>query len=207
MNRARLVPVAGILMVVAIIVAFVIGGDTPDGDASLRKIVTFYRENDTEQIWAVICLAWGTAFFMMFAAGLWRIVRLAETERYGGSALLLAGSALWTAGATIFAGISFTLGDFAKDLGPSALQTLNALNSDMFLTLAVGTFAFSAGAGISVLNTRVLPKWMGWVAIVIAVLALTPLGFGAILAMGIWVLVASVILLLRGEPSPAPAAP
>ena len=207
MKRSWLVPLAGILAIVLIVLAFVIGGETPDGDDSLRKIVSFYRDHDSDQMAAAALLGWGAAFFMLFASGLWRVVRDAETEGHGSSALLLAGSAVWAVGATIFAGITFTLADFAKDLTPSAMQALNALNEDMFMTIAVGTFAFSMGAGISVLNTRVLPKWLGWLSIVIAIVAITPLGFFGFLAMGIWVVIASVVLLLRGGSTPAPAAP
>jgi hypothetical protein len=206
MNRKWLVPAAGILAVVVIIIAFAVGGETPDGDDSLDKIVSFYRDNDDEQMIAAALLGWGTALILLFASGLWRIVRDAETERHGSSSLLLAGSVLWAAGSTIFAGLTFTLGDFAKDLTPGALQTLNALNSDMFMTVAVGTFAFLLGAGISILNTRVLPRWIGWLAVVIGVVAITPIGFFAFLAMGLWILIACVMLLLR-EPSPARAAP
>lgn len=206
MNRARLVPLAGILAIVLIVIAFIVGGETPDGDDSLRKIVSFYRDNDDAQVLAGSFLGWGTALFLVFASGLWRMVRDLETGRHGSSALLLGGSVLWAAGASIFAGLTFTLGDLAKDLGPGALQTLNALNSDMFFTLALGTFAFSAGAGVSILNTRVMPVWLGWVAIVIAIVAVTPAGFFAFLVMGLWVLIVSVLMLLRG-PSPAQAAP
>jgi hypothetical protein len=207
MRRPWLVPAAGILAIVLIVIAFVVGGETPDGDASLRKIVSFYRDNDSDQMIAAACLGWGTAFFMLFAAGLWRIIREAETERHGSSSLLLAGSAVWAVGATFFAGITFTLGDFAKDLTPSAMQALNALNEDMFIPIAVGTFAFSVGTGLSVLTSRVLPKWLGWVAIVIGIVAITPGGFFGFLAMGVWIVIASVVLLMRGGATPAPAAP
>jgi hypothetical protein len=206
MNRERLIPVAGILAVIAVILAFVIGGETPDGDDSLSKIVRFYRDNDSEQMIAASFLGWGSALLMVFAGGFWRLLRNAETERYGSSTLFVIGATMWAVGASIFAGLTFALGDFADDLTPSAMQTLNALNSDMFFTLALGTFGFSMGAGVAVLKTAVLPKWLGWFAIVIGALAITPIGFFAILVMGLWVVIASVVLLMRSS-TPAPAAP
>jgi hypothetical protein len=84
--------------------------------------------------------------------------------------------------------------------------TLNALNSDMFFTLAVGTFAFLAGLGVSIVQTEALPKWLGWGALVIGVIAITPLGFFAFLVMLLLLIVLSVLLWMRG-PKPAPAAP
>jgi hypothetical protein len=206
MKRPWLIPLAGILAIVVIVIAFAVGGESPDADDSLRKVVSFYRDNDSEQVIAAALLGWGAALLLLFGAGLWRIVREAETERHGASSLLLGGSVLWAAGATIFAGITFTLGDVADDLSPAAIQALNALNSDMFFTVAVGTFAFAVGAGMSALNTGILPKWLGWAAIVIGIVAITPAGFFGFLAFGVWVLIASIVLLMRG-PTPARAAP
>src|SRR4051794_7951364 len=102
MKRPWLGPLAGILAIVLIITAFAVGGESPDADASLRKIVSFYRDNDSDQMIAASLLGWGTALFMLFGVSLWRRVREAETERHGASTLLLAGTVLWAAGASIF---------------------------------------------------------------------------------------------------------
>jgi hypothetical protein len=200
------VPLAGVAAVVVSVVAIVVGGETPDGDDSLQEIVSFYRENDSDQQWSAALAAWGTAFFLLFASGLWRVLRNAETERSAASSLVLVGSALFAVGTTIFAGIGFTLGDFADDLGPGAMQTLNALNSDMFFPLALGMFIFLIGVGASVIQTGVLPKWLGWASVVIAVLALTPIGFIVFLALGLWILIVSALLATSG-PAPSPGAP
>jgi hypothetical protein len=207
MKKPWLVPAAGVLAIVVIVIAFAVGGESPDADDSLRKVVSFYRDNDSDQMIAAALLAWGTALFMVFATGLWRLLRDAETERRGASSLLLVGSALWAVGASIFAGLTFTLGDVADDISPAAIQALNALNSDMFFTVALGAFAFSMGAGVSILQTALLPKWLGWAAVVIGIVAITPAGFFGFLAMGLWIVVASVVLGLRARSTPAQAAP
>jgi Domain of unknown function (DUF4386) len=207
MKRPWLVPLAGILAVVLFVIAFAVGGETPDADDSLRKIVSFYRDNDSDQQWAAALLTWGTAGFLLFASGLWRFFRNVEPERRGATTLVVIGSALFAAGSTLFAGITFTLGDAADDLGPGALQTLNAMNSDMFFTVALGTFTFLVGTGVSVLQTGALPKWLGWVSVVLGVLALTPVGFFAFLGLGLWILIVSVLLYMRESATPAPGAP
>jgi hypothetical protein len=207
MKKGWLVPLAGALAVILIVIAFAVGGETPDTNDSLRKIVSFYRDNDSDQVWAAALLTWGTAFFLLFASGLWRFLRNLETERRGASTLVIVGSTLFAVGATIFAGIAFTLGDAADDLGPGALQTLNALNSDMFFPVALGMSIFLFGAGASILQTRALPKWLGWVSVVLGVLAITPVGFFVLLALGLWVLVVSVLLYMRESATPARAGP
>jgi hypothetical protein len=201
-----LVPLAGIAAVALFVIAFAVGGETPDGDDGIGKIVRFYRDHDSDQQWAAVLLGWGSAVFLGFVSGLWRVLRNADPERRGASTLMLAGGTVFVVGATIFAGLTFTLGDFAKDLGPQTIQTLNAMNSDMFLTVAVGTAAFLIGAGAAIVQTGAVPKWLGWVGGVLGVVAVTPVGFFAFMAMGLWILVVSVLLGLR-TPAPATAAP
>jgi hypothetical protein len=206
MHAARLVPLAGVAMIVLIVIAFVVGGETPNGDDPIRKITSFYRDDDSDQMLAAAFLIWGTAAFLLFASGLWRILRNAETERLGASALGLVGAAVLAVGTTLFAGISFTLADFADQLQPAAMQALNALNEDLFPPLALGVFTFLFGAGASIVTTAALPKWLGWVAGILSIVALTPAGFFAFLAMGVWILIVSVVIFLRGARS-APATP
>ena len=206
MKAARLFPLAGIGAVVLYVVGFVVSGETPSTDDSVREIVSFYRDNDSEQVIAAALVAWGTALFVLFSSGLWRVIRDAETERRGGSTLIVVGTTVFAVGASIFSGLGFTLGDVADDVGPGAIQTLNALNSDMFFTVALGTFLFLMGAGASMIQTGVLPKWLGWVSVVLAVLALTPAGFFVFLALGPWLLIVSGLLYARGS-TPAREAP
>ena len=46
----RLAPLTGIAFVVLVVVAVVVGGETPDNDDSLRSIVAFWKDNEGEQI-------------------------------------------------------------------------------------------------------------------------------------------------------------
>jgi hypothetical protein len=102
---------------------------------------------------------------------------------------------------TIFAGLGFAAGDVVGDVPPTVVQTLNALGSDMFFTVAVGTAAFLLGAGVATLRTDALPAWLSWAAIVIGVIAITPIGFLGFLALGVWTLIVSVLLYMRARPA------
>jgi hypothetical protein len=189
---SRFVPLSGVLAVVLIIVAVIVGGETPDTEDSLREIATFYRDNDQSGPSALLGL--GALFFLIFVTTLWHALRKAEADRRGASTLALVGGTILVVGMTIFAGIGFTLGDTADDLTPAAIQALNALNTDLFFPLAVGNAAFLLGAGVSAVQTGALPKWLGWAAVVLGVFAATPLGFFAFLVMGLWSLIVSVLL-------------
>ena len=206
MTASRLVPLAGVATVVLSLIAFIVEGDPPSGDDPIDEVVSFYTDNDTDQLWAGALFLWAMAAFVLFAGGLWRLLRDAETERRGASALVLVGAAVFAVGSALFAGITFTLGDFADDLDPAAVQALNALNQDLFAPLALGVFTFLVGAGASMIGTGALPRWLGWVAVVLGVAALTPVGLGAFLALGVWILIVSALIFQRGAAS-APRAP
>jgi hypothetical protein len=57
--------------------------------------------------------------------------------------------------------------------------------------------------GAAAVQTGLLPKWLGWAAVVIGVVAITPIGFFSFLGVGLWLLVAGILLALRAEPAAA----
>jgi hypothetical protein len=210
---AQRAPWTGIVAVVLFVIAFIISGETPDFDASTKEVLDFYNGDQTNQVIASILLLYGAILLVFFAATLRSALRSAESL----SNLVLIGGSLMALGAVIFAGLNFTLADLANSdhlerIAPGTLQSLNALNSDFFFPLVIGTAIFLLSAALAVLNSDVLPRWMGWVALVLGILAVTPVGFFAFLASGLWIIAASVMLLQRGrtaapQPGAGPAAP
>jgi hypothetical protein len=209
MNARQIGPLTGILFVALLIVAFIVGGDTPDVGDSPQKIVSFYTDNDSEQQISAALLALGCVAFIFFLGTLRRALRAAAGDEGGLSTVALLGGLMIVVGASIFAGIGFTLGDAVDDMPASATVALNALNSDLFFPVAVGTAAFNLGLGLAVLRHGALPRWLGWVALVIGIISLTPGGFFAFLATGIVIVAASVVLAQRagGGESQAVGAP
>jgi hypothetical protein len=124
-------------------------------------------------------------------------VRGARDARAASANVTLAGGIVFAVGVTIFAGLAFTAGDAVDNVQAGTIETIHALENDMFFTVAVGTSAFLLGAGVGTLRTGALPNWLAWAAIVIGVLAVTPVGFFAFLALGIWTLIVSVMLFMR----------
>ena len=60
-------------------------------------------------------------------------------------------------------------------------QTFSALQSDFFFPLAIGFSVFLLASGLAMLRTGLFPAWMGWAAVVLGVLSVTPAGFFALL--------------------------
>ena len=77
------------------------------------------------------------------------------------------------------------------------VQALGALYNYDFVVFAMGLQIFLLATGLSAVRHGSLPKWIGWIAIVLAVIALTPIGFFAFLGSGILVLIMSVVLTLK----------
>jgi hypothetical protein len=63
--------------------------------------------------------------------------------------------------------------------------------------------------GSSILSTGLLPRWLGWVVLVVALISVSPLGFFAFPLTGLLVIVLSVWLTMRerSASAPPPAAP
>jgi hypothetical protein len=209
MNEKLIGPLTGILFVVLVIVAFVVGGETPDVDDSPQEIVSFYVDNDSEQQFASALLALAAVPFIFFLGTLRRALRAAAGDEGGLSTVVMLGGLMIVVGLGIFAGIGFTLGDAADELPASAVLTLNAMNSDFFFPGAIGVAAFNLGLALAVLRHGGLPRPLGWVALVLGIIALTPGGFFAFLATGIVIIWASVFLAMEvggAEAPPGPAA-
>jgi hypothetical protein len=197
MNAKQIGPLTGILFVVLVIVAFVVGGESPDVNDSAQTVVSFYVDNGSQQQIAASLLALGCVAYLFFLGSLRRALRAAAGDEGGLSTVVLLGGLMIVVGASIFAGITFTLGDAADDLPAAALMTLNALNSDFFFPVAVGTAVFNLGLALAVLRHGGLPRPLGWLALVVGIAGLTPAGFFAFLAMGIVVVWASIVLAQR----------
>jgi hypothetical protein len=115
------------------------------------------------------------------------------------SALVLTGAAIMAVGAGIDLTITIALVEAVEDIDPAAVQSLQALWDNDFMPIAIGIEILFLSAGLSIVKHGVLPKWLGWAAIVIAVLGLTPAGFAAFLLGALWVLVVSVLLAVRSR--------
>jgi hypothetical protein len=197
-----------VLFVALAVAAFIISGETPDTDDSPQKILDFYVDNDNEQIWAAALLAWSAVPLLFFLGVLRSTLHAAEGAIARLSAVAFAGGIVLVFGAVSFAGFTFTLGDTADDgLTLQAAQALNALNSDFFFPVAVGTGTLMLASGIAGITSRALPGWLAWPALVIGIVALTPLGFFAFLAFLLWTLATSVVLWRARAAEPPATAP
>ena len=204
-SREWLVPLTGVAFVVFLIVSFIVGGEPKDAGHPAQEIVDWYVDNkDSAEIGAIIGVVAGV-FLIFFAAYLRKVLEAAEGQNSTLPILVVIGLAIVAVGGAIDGMILFATAEAADDIEPASVQTLQALWDNDFLPFILGTLVFLWSAGISVIRTGALPRWLGWVAIVLGIVGVTPIGFAAALGGALWILVASILLSVRARSAPATA--
>ena len=197
-------PVGAVLLAIGIVLA----GSTPSDHASGATVLEHYKDKQGQLLASAFILMIAGALILVFAAYL--RARLRDNSPIGDTAALAAfGGGVALAIAT-FDGVKDTIGLLtavdAKDPAAASIMNMTGQASWPLITGAAAVFLF--GAGLAILRTRVLPRWLGWVALVVGVISiLGPGGFLGFFITPFWILVAG-ILLFRAEPAegPAPAA-
>jgi Domain of unknown function (DUF4386) len=201
-DREWLVPLTGVAFIVLGIVSFIVGGEPKSADEPVREIVNFYVDNkDSVEAGAFIGVA-ATVLLVFFGAYLRRFLRAGAGEGEMLSLISFVGIAIVAVGFAIDTTILIALSEAADDINPIAVQSLQALWDNDFVPLALGVLLFLWGTGLSVIRSGVLPKWLGWVMLVLGVLGLTPIGFVSAVGAAILVLVLSILLSVRARSAP-----
>ena len=207
MNRSKewLVPLTGVAFFVVGIVSFIIGGEPKSADEPVGEIVDFYVDNkDSVQVGAIVGAIAGL-LLIFFAAYLRQVLRAAAGEGEILSLVAFVGLVLVALGFAIDGTISFALAEAADDVEPVAVQALQALWDNDFIPIMLGVLAFLWGTGISVIRSGVLPKWLGWVMVLLGIVGVTPIGFAAAIGAAILVLAFSILFAVRARSAPSTA--
>jgi hypothetical protein len=202
----RWAPLTGVLAIAIILIAFIaVGGSTPDTKASAEKVFNFYKEHRTRQMGAAFILMIGAAIFLIFAGTLRGLLARGSATRRLAS-ISFGGGILATGGFFLGAATHIALADSGKYGDPTVAHTLNILDTDNFVPFIGGIGLMVFAAGLSFTVTRAFPLWWGIVGIVIGVLVFTPIGFPAVLACTLWLIVQSIWMVVRPvTAAPAPA--
>jgi amino acid permease len=200
----RNIGLGGLLFIVLFVISSVIAPE-PSSRASASSAAAKYAAHTgalaVNAYVIVVAVAVGLAFFWYLRELLAETpsVRRLATIGYGGVIIFAVSGGLT-------AGIEFSLSDVSNHVSPTTIQTLNVLNTDVSGVLgAGGVAAFLLATGIAVTRSAPLPNWLGWIAVVLGV-AVLALPFASGPGAGIWVLIASIVLLVTREPA-ASAAP
>jgi hypothetical protein len=193
---SRYAPLTGVLFALLVAASVVANSSyTPKASASAAKVVSFYTEHHSAVETSGILIAFAYLVLVLYAGALRAYLRR-TAESLG--TLVLAGGILMAAGGLLCAGIEYGLAYNLHNLSPEAIKTLNFISTELFLPVQAGEFVFGVCGGLAILRGTALPKWLGWVAIVIGVVVLIPsASFYALLAFAIWSIVVSILVYRR----------
>jgi hypothetical protein len=199
----RLAPLTGVLFAVIMVVGILIGGDTPDTDAPVAEILEHYEDEGPVFVGIIALLLAGVA--LLFFAGVLRRHFAAVGPEWL-AAVVFGGAVVFTAGLGMFLSSQVALVDAVDNGQDGSLEALNVLDNSNFGAAAIGLAIMYLASAWHVLASRSLPVWIGWLALLLGILAVAgPLGFVAFLAFPLWVLIASIALFRRVAAPPAMA--
>jgi hypothetical protein len=208
----RIAAIAGIAFIVLIVASF-FTPDTPGSDVTAERIASeITAEESGHQLSLFLGFLADLAFFV-FLAGLWS--RLRRWEGMGGmlAGLVAISGAVFLATILVSEGIYLALVKGATDGDPGALPALAVLDDWVGASSVVPGTALFAAIAWAILTTRALPVWLGWLSALTALSMLVSVlgvfqsaddegvigftGFAGFLLILIWVLAASVVLLMK----------
>lgn len=203
----RFAPLSGLVFFVLVVVSILFGGDPPGTDDSVEEIVEYWQDDETNQIVSAVVGVYAAFFFVWFAASVREAVAKAEKGASRLASISFAGAVITAVAALTASWLEFTAAEASDELSPEALQAISVLYSDFFFPFAVGLGLFLIAAGLGAVRHGAFDKRLGWMAVVIGVICITPLGFFGFLAGIVWVLIASIVLYRKKDPVGSGAAP
>jgi hypothetical protein len=198
LSANRLAALTGAAFVVLLIVGGAIAGEPPNpSDDSVQEIVDFYTDNESSIYIGTVLGVLAVTSLVFFGGYLRKVFQEAAGPGHILSSMVLVGASIIAVGFAIDATINITLTETVDDIEPGAVQALSALWNNDWVPIALGAFILILASGLSILRHGGLPRWLGWAALVLAVVMITPAGFIGFIGTGLWILVASIILTLR----------
>jgi hypothetical protein len=201
----RLAPLSGVVFAALLVVTFT-SPSTPGVHASGAEVISHYQTHHSAHLLGDICGGIAVVFFLFFISSL----RSYFSDKEGADGLsraAFAGGILIAVGGGIFTGLDVALIDARHDVSPQAAQALNVLNNDFFFTFEIGLIVFALCIGLAILASAALPKWLGWVMVVIGVVAFTPVGFFGFFVVLLWSAIVAILIYRRSAPDASAAAP
>lgn len=177
-----------------------LSGNTPGEKASAQTVMDYYNSHHgrsmTDALLSPLVVALGVIYFTYLRAR----VREAGAKSDIGPTTMLAGAILWAAGGLVGSVTELMVTSASWHHQGQVVQTANVLANDSWIPFIAGMAVMLTGAGIAVLQSSLLPKWMGWVVLVVGVVSLAgPGGFVGFFVAPVFILVSAIMLLRNKE--------
>ena len=207
---SKLAPLTGIASLALIIAGGLYGGKPPaeQGLKSAEDLAAAYAAQGDRLMVGVFLMGLGLVFLVYFASVLKAALDTAAAGTSRLPRVAFAGLLVFVVGAAIDFSLMIAMVEGATDkVDPLVVQALSTYWENDFVPFAVGIVLLTSASAISILKYGGLPKWVGWLAGLILVVSLIPpIAPAAFPATGIWILLASVALLLEARKAVGPPA-
>lgn len=200
---------------VVAVVLWVIGtllreaGDLPGDDATGDQILAWYVGDEGTILASGFIFMLGALFFLVFLGAL-RARLVAAEGPHGFLTAIAFGSGLIVALCLLLLPTTDMVAALSNDelTGDAALAISN-LGDMFFLGAEVSAALLLASVGLLFIRTRLLPAWLGWASLVVALwLLILPVGWaGLLLGFTLWTVLVAVLLWMRPAGEPVTAHP
>jgi hypothetical protein len=203
---------AGVLFVALFVVALALSGNTGDNPS---EVTNWYADdgNLTKQFVAWFLYIGSAIAFLSFLGTLRDMLVRAEGGPGTLSALVfgpgVAFTALFVAAVSLFAAPAALANDSDFKLDPNTAVMFTNAGYLMRVSGVMVASILVLAASTAALRTGVLPAWLGWIGLVVAVIMLFAVFFIPVLVFVGWVLVVSLVMIVaawrvRGGATPPP---
>jgi hypothetical protein len=203
----RWAPISGIAFVVLMVVGSMLVGDVPAPDASGQEIATYLADSGAHTRNIIGAYLWviGALAFLWFLVRLRNDIRAAEggagslsTLAFGAGVAFVA---IWAVSAAAYAALPYAIELRAAPITDPELVRLLLATGRLSLLLGGGFSGILVilAAVVAIFRTRVFPRWLAWVGIVASIVLLFDVVYVTIFPFWTWVLVASIVMLMRRE--------
>jgi hypothetical protein len=215
MIKQRSAALSGIVFVVLMLTGAFFVIDLPRADASAQEISAYLADsgNHTRNVVGAYIWVLGGLAFLGFLSGLRGILGRAEGDPGTLSNLVFGAgvvfTAVWSVAAVALATVAYAVGfSDATVTNADLVRVLPQLGS--LLLLLGGGFAgilVVLATSALIFRTGVLPRWLAWLGIPVAIALVNDVTYMNILPFVGWVLAASIALLRRQAETATAAAP
>ena len=195
---ARWAPLSGVVFAALWAVSFIFLGDGP-GDTD-QEIAAFYDDDgnrdDQSLGWALVALA--TLFFLWFLAELRVRLLMAEGQPARLTALGFASgivsAVLFFLSVTVWAATSFAHDEAEFSADPGTVRLLDSTGYVLWASAGSMSIPLVVAVSLIVLRTRVLPVWVGWIGLPLALTLLVAFAFFPVLGLFAWVALLGILM-------------
>lgn len=190
----RYAPLSGIAFAVLLVAGLFSGSEPAATNSSPVKVVHYYALHRSEIQTSSILVAAALLFLVLFIGTLRSHMRRSAAAE-GLGAIALAGVTIMAGAGLLAVAIEYCLAHNLPVMTPATVQAANIIAQEVFVPILGGIFLITFTSFLAIMRGVELPRWLGWISLVIAVgSVIPPIGLGVFLAFILWAVIVSVLM-------------